>query len=267
MLAFVAISSSAFGQSEGTKPYPGATHNYSVTENASATYSWAVYKKGDLTTDLNGSDATITSSTAYSTDITWASTLTAGDEYIVVVTETLSSGCSNSKALPVIITTSTFDLVATTGGDACYKDAVQIGWTGGQTATDVTYTHGVATVTYTVTATGVAGTETWSFAPVMTYDQTGVSTSTVTVSGSVSGSVTAVSGVYTLTGAETATVTVVADNVTAYDNTSAADAQDYTATMTLSNVSCGTGSIESDTTNNADVADVARPATSGITAN
>ncbi len=260
------MSANVMAQSTGEAPYPGATHNYSVSSSATS-WVWKVYK-GSMATEVTafpGSGIAAFTASGNNVDITWATDAKAGDEYIVVVEETDAEGCKNSKGLPIIITPSTFDLIVTNGGDACYTNSVVVAWTGGQTAASVTYDHGAAEITYTVEADGVGASETWSFNAEFAYDPAGTYAETFTVVGSVTGPITEAAGVYTLTGTEVATITVTVDNNNVYDNSSAANAQDFTATLSLTDVKSGTGAVESDATNNEDSLDVSRPNTSQIT--
>ncbi len=266
LLIVMGMSANVMAQSTGSNPYPGATHNYSVSSSATS-WVWKVYK-GSMATEVTtfpGSGIEAFTASGNNVDITWATDAAPGDEYIVVVEETDDAGCMNSKGLPVIITPSTFDLIVTNGGDACYANSVVVGWTGGQAAASVTYDHGEAEITYTIAADGVGASETWSFKPNFSYSPTGTFSETFTVAGSVSGPILESGGVYTLEGAETATITVTVDNGNSYDNDSAADAQDFTATLSLSDVKSGTGAVErTDTDNNEDSLDVSRPNTSQI---
>lgn len=104
------------------------------------------------------------------------------------------------------------------------------------------------------------------FKPNMTYVAAGTYAESFTVTPT-SGSVTESAGVYTVTGPQTVTVAVTIDNQNSYTNASADNAQNYEATMTLSDVACGTGSVEKDATNNDGAVDVSRPNTSQITTN
>lgn len=275
MMALVALSSTAFGQSTGTAPYPGATHTYSVTSTTGAEYTWKVYK-GTHATDVTTTSVSISGS-GNSVQITWLSAQVAADEeYLVEVTEKITAtGCQNTKALPVKIAASNFDLIVAADGDECYSSAVTVAWTGGQETSSVTYTHGDATIGYTIEAKGVGTSETWTFKPNFTYldgasNTTGFS-QVVTVKDASSNTVNAdaTTGVYTISGIQTVSVSVVVTNGNTYDNTSDVAAQNYTATMTLSNVASGTGSVEktSSPDNNVGAVNVSRPSTTQISYN
>ena len=266
LIAFFALGSAkVFAQSTGTAPYPGATHNYSVTNHSGSTYSWKVYE-GDHTTDVTGSIATISGS-GNSVDITWSSSVkTDGTYYLVEVTETDGASCSNTRSLPVQPKPSAFDL-AVTGGNFCYDNAVAVTWDG---TTGVTYDHGTATVTYVISATGIGASETWSFD--YAYNAiagiTGGSVKVLDASDNdITGSALGGTTVTAPAGAASVKLEVTYTNGNTYDNTSAVDAQDFTETLTISNTQCSSGSIESDGTNNTGDAVVARPHTSIITAN
>ncbi|GET27002.1 hypothetical protein [Prolixibacter sp. NT017] len=272
LIAFFALGSAkVFAQSTGKNPYPGATHNYSVTEHFEAdgttpfSYTWKVYE-GDHATDVTGTVATISGS-GNSVNITWSSSVkTDGTYYLVEVTETDGASCSNTRSLPVQPKPSAFDL-AVTGGNFCYDNAVAVTWDG---TTGVTYDHGTATVTYIISSNGIGASETWSFN--YAYSAiAGISGGSVKVLDASDNDITgtALSGttVTAPAGAGSVKLEVTYTNGNTYDNTSAVDAQDFTETLTISNTQCSSGSIESDGTNNTGDAVVARPHTSTITAN
>ncbi|MHA7112341.1 hypothetical protein [Sunxiuqinia elliptica] len=273
LFVVIGMSANVFAQSStGSAPYPGAMHNYSVNggTNNGSSFTWDVLDASS--SSVVGSIATISAvgsgaKTDATVNITWAATAVPGTEYIVVVEETDASGCKNSKGLPVIITQSAFDLIVVNGGNACYENSVEVTWSGGQAEGDVTYDHGTAEVTYTVKAEGVGATETWQFTPGVAFTQTDIVATTVTVKDETSNVVSESAGVYSLTGPQTVTITVVVDNNNIYNNGSAANAQDFTATLSLTNVAAGTGAVESDATNNSDNLSVSRPNTSQITTN
>lgn len=272
-ILMTAISANVFAQtspgySTGQFPFPGAEHTYSVnTSGGSSTYAWTVYK-GSIATEnevtAGGTDITSISASDNEVTIVWATTATPTEEFILVVEETDENSCKNSKALPIVVTESTFDLIVTNGGNACYTNSVVVSWTEGVSETDVTYDHGVAEITYEIEADGLGSNETWSFIPDFTYNQTNISETSVTVVDESSNSVSPSSGVYTLTGPQTATITVTVDNDNVYDNSSSNAAQNYTATLSLTAIASGTGAVESDDTNNSDVLTVSRPNTTQI---
>lgn len=272
-VTFTAISANVFAQSTGLKPAPGATHAYSVALNVGSTYDWKIYDTSGNVITVSSDDITsLTPNTAGDTlFITWDAGADTDIEYLVTVTEEITAtSCSNTKALPIIITTSTFDLiVGNTGDQNCYSSPVTIEWTGGQTAASVTYKHGAASYAFTVEGTGVGATESWTFSLGLVNDPTDATTTTVTVEdqSATPVEITQVAGVYTLTGAQTVNVTVDVTNNTTYDNDSAANAQDFSATITLGDITSGTGAIESNGANNGGVEYVARPNTSGISTN
>lgn len=265
LIVFFALGSAkVFAQSTGAAPYPGATHNYSVTDHSGSTYVWKVYE-GNHTTDVPVTVATV-SGTGNSVNITWSSSVkTDGTYYLVEVTETDGASCSNTRSLPVQPKPSAFDL-AVTGGNFCYDNAVAVTWDG---ATGVTYDHGTATVTYVISSAGIGASETWSFD--YAYNSIANISGSVKVLDASDSDITgtALSGttVTAPAGAASVKLEVTYTNGNTYDNTSAVDAQDFTETLTISNTQCSSGSIESDGTNNTDDAVVARPHTSTITAN
>jgi len=250
-----------YGQSVGNKPYPGATHTYTVPVVGTNSYTWTLYK-GNVSTPAPAGDATVTPS-GNSVTIQWSASAVPTTEYLLQMTEATPApaSCQNSVALPIQITASLFDLGVTGGGDVCYTNPVTVAWTGGQTNADVKYTHGDASLVYTVAATGIGATETWSFKPNLAYLPAGVTTTSVVVTQGATTLTADGSGVYTVTGGPgSVTVTVVANNPTQYDNSSSATAQNYTGTLTLSDISCSSGSVQNTTgqPDNADVK-VARP--------
>jgi len=272
LMALICLSANVWAQSTGTAPFPGATHTYSITPvtGTNLSYEWKVYDVG--MNEVAAAVATVNTPTSASTTITWGTGVIPTTEYLVVVKETVD-GCSNTRALPVVIAASNFDLIVTAGGDECYDGVVTVAWTGGQDDADVSYTHGDATIGYTVEATGIAASETWTFKPNFTYldeaSNTTEFTQVVVVKDGSNNTVTAdENGKYTLTGPQTASVSVVVTNGNTYTNASALTAQNYTATLELSDVASGTGSVEKVSTpnNNIDSLDVKRPTTTKITA-
>ena len=257
-----AISANVFAQSTGTTPAPGATHEYSITPgNGSNTITWSV-TKNDLTTSA-GADATISASSSATTNITWAAGLTVGDWYYVHVIEDDGS-CTNEKVLPVQIKASPFYLtLAATNATQCYDDAVVVSLADAAT---INYDHGNATLVFTVTPNGLSTSYTgYSFDVAMAFGAyTGLDASNVSVSANASIS----SGTVTVSDNAAVTITYVVDNTTTFTNASAANAQDYTATVTISGGETSNGvSDNADDGTYVDATDVARPNTSGISTN
>jgi len=254
-----AISANVFAQSTGTTPAPGATHNYSVTDNGN-TLLWTV-TKGDLTTDA-GADAVIGDDDLNATDITWATGLSAGDWYYVHILETDGAGCSNEKVLPVQITASPFYLtLAAANATDCYDGTVTVSLADPSTPN---YDHGNTTIEFTVTPSGLSTSYTgYEFDLAALTVPTGFD---VTVAYSANASES--SGTVTVTDNAAVTITYTVDNTNVYTNASAAGAQDYTATAVISNGVADNGVADNtiDGTYTDDTA-VSRPNTSGITTN
>ena len=258
-----AISTNIFAQSTGTAPAPGATHSYFITPgNVANDIQWTVYE-ADFSTVAT--DATIASSTSATTDITWASTVSVDDWYYVQVVETDGDGCSNTKVLPVQITESDFTLtLAASSATACYDNAVAVSIVSNAPE----YDHGAATIEFTVTP-GVSLASSSYTGYVFDLDLTvptgfDYATTPPTFSANASWDGTTV----TVTNNAAVTVSFNIDNTNTYDNSSAAAAQDFTATATLTNGETINGVSENDSANdNNDATDVARPNTSGIGTN
>ena len=258
-VVLTAISANVFAQSTGTTPAPGATHNYSITDNGN-TMLWTV-TKGDLTTGA-GADATIASDATAATDITWASSVTVGDWYYVHILETDGTGCSNEKVLPVQITATPFFLtLAATNATQCYDGAVTVSLADPSTPN---YDHGDATIEFTVTPTGLSS----SYSG-YTFDLADLTVpagfnATPAFSANVTSST---GGAIVVNDNLAVTITYTVDNTNVYTNASAANAQDYTATATISNGEADNGVGDNGTGAYTDDTDVARPNTSGITTN
>ncbi len=258
-----AVSSNLFAQSTGTNPAPGATHNYHITDNGN-TMAWSV-TKGDLTTSTT--DATIASPAAAATDITWASTVTAGDWYYVHVLETDGNGCSNEKVLAVQIAASPFYLtIAAANATQCYDGAVTASIDAGDHSL-IHYDHGNATVVFTVTPTGLSSSYSgYEFDLAIAFGgYTGLDASNISFSanGSISGTLVTVSD------NNAVTITYVLDNTNDFTNTTdaAGTAADFTATATISNGKATNGVSDNTTGTYVDDTDVARPHTTGIQTN
>ena len=260
-----AFSSSVFAQSTGTKPAPGATHSYFVTDNVNTSVQWSV-TKGDLVTATT--DATIVSPNSDTTDITWASSVTADDWYYITLVETdTTTGCSNTKVLPVQIVESPFYLtLAATNATQCYDGAVVASISGTDPGV-VNYDHGNATLEFKVTPTGLSSSYSgYSFNIGMDFNAYGGTLDASNVSVSSNASISG--GTVTVTDNNEVTITYVVDNQTIFTNSAAADAQDFTATATISNGVAINGVAENGTDGvYVDETDVARPNTSGIGTN
>ena len=255
-----AMSVNIFAQSTGTAPSPGATHSYSITPgNAGNTLLWTV-TKGNLTTSA-GTDAVISSAATATTDITWAPTVAVGDWYYVHILETDGASCSNEKVLPVQITASPFflDIVAANATD-CYDGAVVVSLANASTPN---YDHGNTTIVFTVTPTGLSSSYTgYSFDLSLAVPAGFTSTPAFSVNASITGSTV------TVTNNAAVTITYTVDNTNVYTNASAANAQDYTATATISGGKAINGVSDNNTDGTyTDATDVSRPNTSGITTN
>lgn len=262
IVCLTAISVNVFAQSTGTTPAPGATHSYFITPgNVANTIAWSV-TKGDLTTAA-GADAVISASTAATTDITWAASVQEGDWYYVHVIETDGTGCSNEKVLPVQITASPFYLTLAAANETqCYDGAVTASI--GITPDVINYDHGTATIVFTVTPTGLSGSYSgYSFNLAIDYGTyTGLTQSVSVDNGAnLSGSTVEVPN------NDPVTITYVIDNNNVYTNTSAANAQNYTATATISSGKAINGVSDNGTGAKTDDTAVARPNTSGIGTN
>lgn len=259
-VALIATFSQVSAQSTGTKPAPGAMHNYSITSHEGGTVVWSVVN-ADMTATTGV--ASIASATAYSTDITWADGLTAGTWYFVQVVETVG-GCSNTKVLPVQITASPFNLtLSANNATACYNGAVSVSID--MTDADnpvVNYDHGSTTVVFTVTPAGLSASYTgYSFDVALSVP--GGYTSTAAVSGNA----TIDSGTVTVNDNAAVTITYTIDNTNTYTNTSAANAADFTATASISNGKAINGVSDNTSGTYSGSTAVARPHTSGITTN
>lgn len=258
---FTAMSANVFAQSTGTAPAPGATHSYFITPgNGANTIAWTVLKS-DFATSA-GSDVTIGDATSATTDITWASGLNVGDWYYVQVVET-DGACSNTKVLPVQITESDFTLtLAATNSTACYDAPVSVSIV----SYAPVYDHGNATLIFTVTPGASLASSSYtgySFNLDITVPTGFNATPTFSSNASILSGNTV-----TVTDNAAVTITYTVDNTNTYDNSSAANAQDYTATVAISAGKTINGVSENDTAgDNTDATDVSRPNTSGIGTN
>lgn len=258
-VVLTAISADTFAQSTGLKPAPGATHSYFITPgNAANTIAWTVYEDDFLTV---ATDATVATDDAATTNIKWASTVNVGDWYYVQVVETDGS-CSNTKVLPVQVTESDFTLtLAATSATACYKNAVSVSIVSNAPV----YDHGDAEIAFTVTPGSLAGSSYSGYQFDLDITVPTDYNSTPAFSANVSDFT---SGTVTVDDNEAVTITYTIDNTNSYNNGSAADAQDYTATVEISNGVTDNGVSENTTVDdNTDATDVSRPNTSGIQTN
>jgi hypothetical protein len=257
-----AMSVNVFAQSTGTTPAPGATHSYFITPgNAANEITWTVLKS-DFSTPA-GSDVAIDDATAATTDITWASGLTVGAWYYVQVIETDGDGCSNTKVLPVQITQSDFTLtLAAANPTACYDGAVSVSIVSNAPV----YDHGNSTLVFTVTPGASLATSSYTG---YTFNLNITVPTGYNATPAFSGNVTDfTAGTVTVNNNAAVTITYTIDNTNSYNNSSLANAQDYTATVAISAGKTINGVSENDTDDdNTDATAVSRPNTSGIGTN
>jgi len=267
----VGLSANVMAQSTGTNPQPGAKHHYRVNggANGNSNYEWKIFKNvSDLLTDVTGTDATVsvhspaTSITEAQVDITWATGLAAGTKYFVQVKETdKTTSCStNSKAFVVTISANTFNLAISVNGTSCYDAAVVVSSVSGEP----TYTHGTATLVYTVTPAGLVAGQKYSFTvtpPVIT----GCGVGAVAVSNGTNPSGNLIQS----TDEKPLTLTYVITKSNPTNNASAVDAQKFTSTVAIATgtglSSVGVKSLETTGTQSASTV-VDRPNTSLIQA-
>jgi len=259
VLALVLFSAKVNAQSTGIAPFPGASHPYSITANGTDTYVWSVTKT--TLAGTSGLDATITNGTTATATILWGAGLTPGDIYYVHVVESNGS-CTNEKVMKVTIHANDFKLVASAVATSCYNAGVAVSLDGGG---EPVYTHGAATLKYTITASGVSGTEAWSF-NYANLLPSGVSAAAPTVSvgtGTVSGTTI---NVTTGTSVE---LTFVVTNANTYNNTSdsAGDKANYTSTVQISLGKTAKGVVENGKGTYSANTVVDRPHTTGIQTN
>ncbi len=260
---FAFASANVFGQNTGVTPTAGSTFTYSVTNHPGNSYAWSVTKStlGGATTD-----ATIGSADQATTTITWASSVAVNDIYYVHLIETDAKLCSNQKVLKVTISASQFFLAIAAGlsSPACYDGAVVVSLVSG----DPRYNHGKATVSYTVTPTGLGSATSYKFnlADILSKTTNFASVPTIT-----SGNGSIASGVVSVTNTAAVTIQYVVTNSNLYDNTSDASGTSANFTQTV-NISGGVTNLGVPSNSAApgvytDHTDVARPATTGITTN
>jgi len=270
-VVLTAMSAKTFAQSTGIAPAPGATHEYTITPgNSGNTILWSV-TKGDLLTDA-GAEAVISADDAATTEIKWdVTSAEIGTWYYVHVLETEGSGvtaCSNEKVLPVQITASDFtlDLVAS-NGTQCYDAPVDVNLN--TTTHTVTYDHGTATLEFTVTPSGLSSSYSgYTFKVAIDYNgytySANLDDSNVSVSSTTDPLASISSGVVTVHDNNAVTITYKVDNQNEFDNSSSANAQDYTATVTISNGESENGVSDNASGDHSEDTSVARPNTSGI---
>lgn len=187
LVVLLGFSANVMGQvSTGTAPYPGAKHTYTATANSGSTFAWTVTKDG-LTAAATSTDMSILGEGTNVATIVWATTVSTSSTYYVRVVES-NGGCINTRIMKVIPIVSKFNvaIAATTGG--CYSAAPTVALNDGV----IEYTHGTATVVYTVTPTNAQTNYKFNFAvsPVIgwtwgapTVTGGSLSSSTVTVTG------------------------------------------------------------------------------------
>jgi len=256
---FLFAGNTVFGQSTGSTPAPGATHSYMVATHAGSTYLWSV-TEADLTTDA-GTDAVISASTAATTNIAWAASVTVGAWYYVHLVETDGAGCSNEKVMPVHITASPFTLaISAANATSCYNGAVSVSLSGN----DVQYDHGNTTVTFTVTPSGLSGSYSgYTFNLGLTVPANFTSTVAFSANASIA------AGVVTVTNNNAVTITYTIDNTNVYTNVTDADgtAANFTATAAITAGKTSNGVSDNESGVDSGATAVSRPATGAITTN
>lgn len=259
VVCLTAISVNVFAQSTGTTPAPGATHSYSITPgDAGNTILWTV-TKGNLTTSA-GVEADISDPSSATTDIKWnVTSAEIGDWYYVHVVET-GGGCSNEKVLPVQITASPFNLtLAAANATQCYDGAVVVSLADPST---INYDHGNATVVFTVTPGGLSGSYTG-----YSFDLSLVVPTGFNAAPAFSSNASLTGNTVTVTDNLAVTITYTIDNTNVYTNSSDANAQNFTATASISGGTAINGVTDNGTGAKTDATAVARPNTSGIGTN
>jgi len=257
LLVLIGISANVMAQSTGTAPFPGAKHLYSVDGGGTSTqYVWTVLDN-NLATSTDGviSASGALPLTSAEVNVTWGTGLTVGAIYYVSVVKTVS-GCSNTKMLKVTITASNFSLALTTT-DGCYTNPVVLSNPGALE----TYTHGAATVVYTVTPTGLSLSQgyTFTFTPPAPVGYTPV------LQGLASG-VTQTSNNYTVTTGVAATITYIITKNAATTNADApGTAANFAAPATISNGVSSLGVAGLGTGAKSATSNISRPALSNIT--
>lgn len=256
-----ATSVEVMAQSSGTNPAPGATHSYFITPgNTDNAIQWTVFQD-DFSTEAT--EVVIESANSGTTNITWPSTADPDDWYYVQVVETELEGCSNTKVLPVQIKESNFYLTLEAANvTACYDNAVSVSIVSNAPV----YSHGKATIEFTVTPANLSGSYTgYTFDLELNVpDGFDYTTTAPEFSSNAGWDGTTV----TVTDNNLVTVSFIIDNTNTYDNSSASDAQNFTAIASVSNGVTANGVLENDSDDdNTDSTQVARPNTSGIGTN
>ncbi|MDO8952757.1 MAG: hypothetical protein Q7U86_09045, partial [Draconibacterium sp.] len=138
-------------------------------------------------------------------------------------------GCSNTKVLPVQITESDFTLtLAAANSTACYDGAVSVSIVSNAPV----YDHGNATLIFTVTPGTSLATSSYTG---YTFNLNITVPTGYNATPAFSGNVTDfTAGTVTVNNNNAVTITYTIDNTNSFDNSSAADAQDYTATVAIS---------------------------------
>ena len=262
-VVMTAMSANVFAQSTGTKPAPGATHTYFITPGSeTSSISWTI-TKATLTDTTDAGTISVIQSDSIS--IAWADTVSVGDWYYVHVTEEDASGCTNNKILPVQITESPFFLTLSGATDQCYDGAVMASVDISDPGV-ITYVHGTATIQFTVSPTGLSGSYSgYSFDAGIDYNSYGGTMSETLAVTSGNGSVSGTT--ITVTDNNPVTFTFEVNNATEFSNGSNVNAQDYTATVTISNGEASNGVNDNGTGGYTGDTNVARPNTSGIGTN
>ena len=256
---FLFAGSNVFGQSTGKAPFPGAKHPYSVS-SGTGTKTWSV-TKGDLATPATAAQATLDATTGDAINVTWGSAVTPNDVYYVHILENLS-GCLNEKVLKVVIHQNDFKLAITSSATSCYDGPVGITL---DASGEPIYDHKNATLKYTVTASGVSGTEGWQF-DFANDLPLGVNAAAPTIS---SGSGTVGGSTITVTTGTSVELTFVVDNTNTTTNSADFDGSkaNYTSKVDISNGKTAKGVVDNTLGTYTSNTIVDRPHTSEITTN
>ena len=268
-MALICLSANVWAQSTGSAPFPGAIHTYTVTaeDAANNTLTWDVVDASNFS--VQSTVATIgtpvVSGNLVTVQITWANPVTSPATYYYVQVTEADGTCSNTKSFKVLPVASTFDLAITSTTGGCYNSPVNVSY---DASNDPVYTHGAATITYTVTPTDVALGQGYEF----TISPTAITGWTIGAP-----SITSASGATVNINASTGKATV-SDNkevVIEYDVTKDATTKNgdplnianFSLEVTLSNGKTTNGVIAlGTTTGQTATVDVARPNTGDISA-